>query len=133
MGGGKAEAEARNAMKRTAEEDADGAVRRPPKDEEADMKVRTTQLQCLTHPLFSFHVSLHYTFFSPPMRRNLSMDIHRDGLNRRERSIFAVYVLMGGSWRSLEIMTVRADDNRTFPHQREPVSEYPSRSRTRIY
>jgi hypothetical protein len=64
MGGGKAEAEARNAMKRTAEEDADGAVRRPPKDEEADMKVRTTQLQCLTHPLFSFHVSLHYTFFS---------------------------------------------------------------------
>ena len=95
-----AEAEARNAMQRTAEEDADGALRRPPKDEEADMRVRTTQLHFLTHPLFSFHVSLHYSFFSPSVRRTLSVDIHRDGLNRRERSIFAVYVLTGGSWRS---------------------------------
>lgn len=68
-------------MKRTAEEDADGALRRPPKDEEADMKVRTTQLQCLTHPLFSFHVSLLYItlfFLLRFVRRNLSVDIHRD-------------------------------------------------------
>ena len=76
-----AEAEARNAMKRTAEEDADGALRRPPKVEEADMKVRTAQMQCLTHPLFSFHVSVHYSFCPLSVREEELVRGHPQGIS----------------------------------------------------